>query len=338
MKRWPWLILILACAHFTLSYVGGHYSCFNLMDYVKGTGWTPYQYRVLCAWMMRGLLHTPHWYATANHTLFFAGHPEKMAIAVIVLPCILASVWLTSRTVTLMAGELYGFIAACLLLYMSYFNLCDNYVFAYLEPYDVPSLLVFCASLYALVTNRVWLFYPLFVVGTLNRETTIFLVPFLLLFRRNWAWHAIPLIAIWFGEKSWLHHHFALNPRDPSGADLFMLRIGQNLRDIVKPHMWGALASPFGFLWPVFLLGFRRIRNLPLARATAGVLVLWVAGMLMVGQITEVRIFTEMSALMAPCVALILASVIQSQASVNTSSEPGREERSAEGQFSHAES
>jgi len=302
-RRWGSFILALICAHFTLSYVGNHDSTFSLIDYADGKAAAPFRYRVLCAWAMRALMRPPHWNSLAAHSGFFVGRPDKLAVAVIVFPCILASVWLTRRTVTLLAGERTGLVAACLLLYMSYFSLCDNYVLAFLEPYDVPAMLAFCACLYALVADRMWLFYAVFVVGTLNRETTVFLIPLLFLWRRRLSWHALPLLAIWGAEKAWLHHYVAA-----AGAEIFDLKIGYNLKEMIKPQMWPALASPFGFLWALFLWRFRVIREQPIAVATAGLLALWVAGMVVVGQLNEVRIYTEMNALMAPCVAMILCT------------------------------
>lgn len=295
MKKREWgyqAVLLLACAHFTLSYVAGRIPLFSMTDYASGRVGGPFQYRILCAWIIRWMMHLPHWNEIAARSQFFT--PDKLAVAVIVFPSIVGAVWFTERTGKALMGN--GILAAALLLYMAYFAVDLNYTLAFLEPYDVPALFFFAAMVYALVTDRPWLFVLAFLVGTLNRETTILLLPLLLVWR--WRWTALALAASWAVEMFLIHWSVR-------GHSAFYLRLSYNLRELVKPHMWPALASVFGFLWPLFLLRFEDIDR-RLARGTLAVLILWIFGMLLVGNLNEVRVFTEPIALMAPCIAMLI--------------------------------
>jgi hypothetical protein len=53
-----------------------------------------------------------------------------------------------------------------------------------------------------------------------------------------------------------------------------------------------------GYLWAVILLGWKYIGDTPLRRGL-WIVPLWAAGMLMVGRITELRIFGELGAYIA---------------------------------------
>jgi hypothetical protein len=213
-------------------------------------------------------------------------------------------VWIAYCTGARLIDERGGIIAAALLLYMAYFAVGLNYTLAYLEPYDVPSLFFFAVAVYALVADQVWLFSIAFLVGTLNRETTILLLPFLLAMRgRRSLWVAGVLLISWWGELHLIHQHFA------GAHGGFAPHLGYNLREIVKPQMWPAIASVFGFLWPIFFFRFRDIEHRRLAHGTMAVLALWLAGMLLVANLNEVRVFTEPIALMAPCIAFCLKGI-----------------------------
>ena len=88
----------------------------------------------------------------------------------------------------------------------------------------------------------------------------------------------------------------------------FGIRLAGNLRSLMKPPQWALLLSLFGFTLPLFIAKFDKIGDRALAHSTAIVMALWAVAMLLVGVVIEIRIFSELTAFMMPCIALILWS------------------------------
>ena len=86
----------------------------------------------------------------------------------------------------------------------------------------------------------------------------------------------------------------------------FGIRLFGNLRSLMKPPQWALLLSLFGFTLPLFVAKFDEISDRALARSTAIIMVLWAIAMLLVGVVVEIRVFSELTAFMMPCIALIV--------------------------------
>jgi hypothetical protein len=163
-------------------------------------------------------------------------------------------------------------------------------------------------------------------IGTLNRETIIFIPLFLALYTwfksryakeapegrgPRWATTVLPYVVaqllIWTVLRMWVEHHFRNNPLETSmPTRWFGIRLAGNLRSLMKPPQWALLLSLFGFTLPLFIAKFDKIGDRALAHSTAVVMALWAVAMLFVGVVIEIRIFSELTAFLMPCVALIL--------------------------------
>ncbi len=86
----------------------------------------------------------------------------------------------------------------------------------------------------------------------------------------------------------------------------FGIRLFGNLRSLTKPPQWALLLSLFGFTLPLFVAKFKKIDDQALAYATAVTMGLWAVAMLLVGVVIEIRIFSELTAFLMPCIALIV--------------------------------
>lgn len=185
-------------------------------------------------------------------------------------------------------------------------------------PYDLASLAFFTAGLYFIYTRRFVLLLLTVVVGTLNHETTIFLVPMLALDRLaviERPWHVRKIVstlpwlqlflltAAWLVMKVYLSHEFVAN----NAVDEHP-RLMENLY-FLSPHKWPQLLCACGFLLPV-VWGFRR--HIPDRRIRAYVLILplWLVVMLFFGLVGEVRVFGELCSLVAVSTALLLESYL----------------------------
>ena len=113
---------------------------------------------------------------------------------------------------------------------------------------------------------------------------------------------------VWFGIKSLLLHVFAHNSAENNGVagGLFVNKLTYNLHELPKPQQWPLLASICSFSLPFLYLQRKWIRCDGLLYACAIALPLSFAGMMIVGVITEIRIFADWIALVAPTLALIV--------------------------------
>ncbi len=194
--------------------------------------------------------------------------------------------------------------------------------------YDLPSLAFFSSGLYILFHKRhpLW-FCALFIIGTLNRETTLLLLPLFLLAksaggqsldgqigrnddsrRPHFAWVSMftkpsmlvtgSLLLFWIVWRAWISQHFSHNP-SAAGPRLWL-----NLGTIVCPLAWPQLALGLAGLAPIVWLERHSIPD-ALLRKWLYMLPVWAAFMLWYGLFIEARIFGELIPLVAVCAALV---------------------------------
>lgn len=326
-----WIFVLLACAQFTIRYVWRNAPYLDLPAYANGTGMMPFQGRVLMAWVLKATAANPHLSPVLAH--MGAHLPEALrspyAVALLIVNfvamvvCILAG---RSTLQHLTGDRTFSAWASLLLLYMAYFNLVVGYG-VYMLPYDVLSLTIFVISVWLVIAERYAALTLVVAIGTLNRETVIFIPLFLALYTwfknryakeapeasgRPWA-KVLPYVAvqflIWIALRMWIEHHFRNNPLESAmPTRWFGIRLIGNLRSLMKPPQWALLLSLFGFTLPLFIAKFDKIGDRALAHSTAIVMALWAVAMLLVGVVIEIRIFSELTAFIMPCIALILWS------------------------------
>ena len=323
-----WIFVLLACAHFTIRYVWRNLPFLDLPAYAHGTAMMPFQGRVLMAWVLRVSAASPRWSVVLAH---LGAHlpqdlrnPYSVALLIVTFPAMVVSVLASRFTLKHLTGdETFSAWASLLVLYMAYFNLVVGYG-VFLLPYDALSLAVFVVSVWLILTKRYAALTLVVAIGALNRETVIFVPLFLLLYawlkqryaparpghERSWV-NVLPYVAvqllIWMAVRMWIEHHFRGNPLEAKmPTRWFGIRLFGNLRSLAKPPQWALLLSLFGFTLPLFVAKFNKIGDRALAHASAIVMCLWTLAMMLVGVVIEIRIFSELTAFMVPCVALIL--------------------------------
>ncbi len=290
----------------------------------------PFQGRVLMAWVLKVTAANPRvsplLMRLASKLPLEMRNPYSIVLLTVDFAALLASIWAGRATLEYLTGDVsFSAWGSLLLLYMSYFNLIVGYGI-YLMPYDILSLTVFVLSVWLILTERYALLLIVFALGTLNRETTLFIPVFMGLY--TWFDRPAPpsatpqgrfsrgalvtaiiaaQVLIWVGLRLWVQRHFIHNPVQPDmSSRSFGLHLPQNLVSLAKPPQWPLLLSLFGFTLPLLVAKFDAIGNRAFGRATAIILLLWTLSMLLVGVIVEIRIFNELSAFVMPCVALIL--------------------------------
>ncbi|MBY0430835.1 MAG: hypothetical protein K2Q10_06540, partial [Rhodospirillales bacterium] len=208
MSRLVFLPLWLAMAlHFawTRHHLSVQYAPGTLEALIAGTAATPFQYRALVPWLAAGLARLTEW------------GPGPLFFLLDAVSCLglLAALFALTRPL-LGDGTARGGLALLAWLALpSLFLLNPEDNFRY--PYDLPSIIVFALGLMLLRAGRLWAFLILLVLGTLNRETTLFLIPAFLATHRDrlprgrLILHAGLQLAAWAAVKAGLALLYAGN-------------------------------------------------------------------------------------------------------------------------------
>ena len=301
-------------------------SYLNLDRYEQGRINTPFQYRLLMMLPLR-LVHNSvtcqhaaawlsglhGWFPRGVRPESFVELPIDIA-AVAVAGLVARAIYRSSSRTGLLTPFVYPLT---LLMIAATYALSTMHRLRFI--YDLPSLGFFAAGLALIYFHkpRSW-FAALFLIATVNRETTLFLLFFLML--RLWAdagpavasargflllrWLALrdgllltALLTAWIGWHVWVAHHFASNASESKP------RLLLNLWTILFPTSWLQLVSCFAFCGPL-LLAYRRSLIDPVLRAWFLVLPVWAVFMLHYGVLMETRIFGELIPYIACVVAL----------------------------------
>jgi len=255
---------------------------------VDGTADTPFQYRVLIPWLYRAGVHlkllNP---ATVPPRTMFLGSDFVSLFLLF---------WVFRRYLLFFFRDLG---LASVLAFSIFLTLPFNLILRYppwFYPWDIPSMLFFTLGLILLYQRTWWLYYVVFAVGTLNRETTCFLICIYVLTAVGRddslviALHSVAQMFLWLGIKCVLLLMYRYN----SGDGLFEAHLFPNLALLSNLSYYPLMLSWMGFIWIPVLIYFRRIPDFFVRRSVL-VVVPFFLGMLLVGNLHEVRIFAELS-------------------------------------------
>ena len=317
-----WFFLLLVCAYFGFCF-GSHPSFLQLDLYTQGLAATPYQYRVLPMFVFRTLIHIPLYVKVASHVAPLHGDPYLVTMAAIAFASLFGAILATRATLQYLTRDpIFAFWASFLVAFMAQIGLASSWNNPFDTPYDVPAVMFFAICITLIVRGNWWAYYPVFLLAILNRETACFITIFFAVWewtrlevkgldiRSRLTWvipHVLLQTVFWAALKLLLVHKYAFNPTEHDAVHgVFTIKIGYNLREILKPQQWPLLLSVCGFSLPFLWIQRRWIGSLGLARACAVVLPLSLLGLLIVGVIVEIRIFADWIALVGLAIALIL--------------------------------
>jgi hypothetical protein len=170
-------------------------------------------------------------------------------------------------------------------------------------PYDLPAILFFTVGL-GLMQRRNWLlYYPLFLVAVLNRETAGFLTFIYLL--TSWRsdkpakvlGHCTAQAALWLAAKGVLYELYQSNPgqnfvqRYHEGTNV--THLSTNVDFLLHLSNYPLLLSMFGFAWIPVIVYRSHIRD-PFVRRSLAVLLPFFAMTMYAGNIYEMRLYGEL--------------------------------------------
>lgn len=336
-KAGIFFLYLLATVQFVGAYLYLEFPYVDLGQWEEGSERLPFQARLLLAPLYRSYEKSSSGIAyaerLARNTYFFPNGvtPGLVLEFFIGIACVLLSGWVALRLYNassrshLLRPVVYPlFLGMCVLLYIVHTVQNFRYV------YDLPSLAFFSAGFYLIYFRKptAW-FVLLFTVATLNRETTLLLLPFWALSqslgydgRVRWRGLFAPRVLSIVGALGvyWLvWHHvvfniFGANPSEYYPRALF------NLHCFLRLRYWPQLACAFGFLWPLFPFYRKQVRDAQL-RAWMLVLPLWYAFMFTWAVLTETRVFAELLPFLTPVAAIMAEEVFAAKVLGRTFSE-----------------
>lgn len=323
--RSNWLVCavyLLATAQFAGTY---YFQATNFLDYNRfehGYERLPFQTRLLLAPLLRWADNSALMVKYASHLsqgrYFFPDgiSPQDVLLFFLNIACLLIAGWVAVRIYqaatrrSLMEKFVYPiFLVLCGVTYI--WHTVQNFRFVY----DLPSLALFSLGLYLIYFRKpIPLFVLVFAIATLNRETSLLLLPFYMcsaaldedgrlewkrMFSSRVLAVVMPLVAYWTAWHLLVFHLFRAN------ASEYYPRITFNLHVLTNLKFFPQLLSALCYL-PVFLFLYRRRLRDPQLRSWLWVLPVWFAFMFFWGVLPETRVYGELIPYVA-CVSAILA-------------------------------
>jgi hypothetical protein len=317
------IVALYACAtlQFIRFYAVSTTFYLSLPAYLSGHERLPFQERVLPILLMKGLYRllaaahaTPH--SQGAYTL------DRAAFYIISLVSIAVAGYFTQQLYERVSprSSLKFFVYPVFLFSMMWtysIHMEANYSY----PYDMLSVAFFSAGLYFIYSRKFLPLVAVILIGTFNRETTLFLIGIYLLDSASvefpdsvssirdrlslsqvrWS-RVVLLLSIWVAIKILLGHVFAHNSQSEN-----YVRILENVGRL-KPRLWPALLNICGYVLPVVVLLRQSISSVRF-RNYLLILPLWFAVMFYTGVILETRIYGEL----CPYASVALILIIESQ-------------------------
>ena len=315
------LVNLLASIHIVWFYVYRVPSYLNLQRFEAGQERMPFQSRVLMQYPLRwahgssALGHFAAWLTGIHLWIPSEILPEDLVeaavnlIAVLIAGLVARELYRIHSKTRLLTAYVYP-----LFLVMVVGSYCLQSINFYRYVYDLPSLGLLSVGFYLIARrSHPALFALLFVVATINRETSLFLLYFFLasscvveekiVWRRAVSWRfggtATLLGIFWIAWHLWTRWRFA-GLHVVQGPGLFF-----NFACLLFPLTWPQLAGIAGYTLASFVLFRREIRSAELRLWLWG-FPIWFAFMMYFGNMIELRIFGELIPLFA-CTAVLLA-------------------------------
>ncbi len=318
-------VYLLATIQFAWCYLWLTRPYVNTALYEQGLERMPFQGRCLMMLPMRWAHASPTLHLMVQP--FAMSHfwfprpvqPEVLVQAAINVLCLILTGWFTTKIYQassrrhLLTPMVYPLLlVVCGATYVM--HTVQNFRFIY----DLPSLAFFSAAMYLIYFRRHWgLFVALFLVATVNRETTLLLLPLFLINEAVTSgphrWSAalrprtlalvLPLAAFWIAWQIVIRHTFAGNPSE------FYPRFNWNVKSLLVPQAWPQLLSACAYLMLFVVVMRRRIPDRRL-RAWLLLLPIWFVFMFSFGILIETRVFGELIPFVVCSTTLIVEEIL----------------------------
>jgi hypothetical protein len=288
----------------------------NIPKYLAGQERMPFQERILPILILKPLFYSPRFMHMSHGVGAFT--PERAPFYLLsLITFVIAGIFVQKLYGAITQSGALFFLVYPIFLFAAMWSYVIHVDANYSYPYDMPSLAFFAAGLYFIYTRK---FIPLLIVmffGTLNRETTLFLIGIYILdaattagstaftrFRDRFSltqvsWLRVAVLAvIWLAIKITLTHIFAHNDQSEN-----FVRFHYN-RGVMGPRMWPALLNICGYLLPIVWIFRANILSARFANYLY-IMPFWFAIMFYSGVMVETRIYGELCTFTAVALVLI---------------------------------
>jgi hypothetical protein len=255
---------------------------------IDGTGETPYQYRILIptivGWIQRSGIFEP-WI-----------HSRREVARLVEVLALIGLYYATRALLGCFVPRAASAICAFSLFYVLPFQYVFPRNWPFWYTWDIPAVMFFTLGMLLIRQRRWWVYYPVFVLATLNRETTCFLALLQLCVswdqgdRRTLVAHIAAQAALFIAIRYALHMAF----RDNRGVGLYYERaVADNIATMSQLRNWQLVFSNFGYLWLLLCIGYRFIRE-PFARRALWIAPVLVPSVFFGAVFDELRVFGEL--------------------------------------------
>jgi len=270
---------------------------------VNGTAPPTFQYRVLLPWLI-GFLKEHSLEPSFVSTL----HGYEFGSELVFTFLLLVTFWhLLGCVLRDPFAKAAGVLVFGHVLFLTYVAPV-HFPFYYI--YDLPAVFFFCLGLLLMRKEKWVVYYPLFFIATLNRQTTCFLTVIFFLTglgkRRlaGLAGHVLCQSLIWAGltfALGWVYRH--------NTTELSAGRLPGNLGVLLSFDYFPVVLSSVGYVWIPALAGWRLIRD-DFSRRACLVLPFFLVGAWLTGNLQEIRIYGELIPVFVPAFLLVLATAL----------------------------
>lgn len=331
-KQWNTFLLLAGATHFALVYTLNTRPMLDLPAFEAGVERAPFQYRALTAWIFRAAdahLHIPS--VLAPHLPPSMSQVHDFVTLVLAFFSLVTAVLAVRFSLERLTShdEAWSRWGSLFVLFMGYYHYLLEFGHPCCTPmqlpYDLPSVAFFAVCLALIIADRMAWLYPVFALATCNRESTVFLIAMLWLYRsahlgssgwrriralRTYA-HMLGLAVVWVAVRIALHRMYHPPVLEPEVAG-FEIHVVDNLGYLIRPYYWASFLSLFGFTWLFLYTRWRDVPNAGVRR------LLWIGpiyliAMYVVGVLSEIRIFGELIPVYAIAFTLLLRAFWQAR-------------------------
>ncbi|WP_419804343.1 hypothetical protein [Terriglobus sp.] len=317
-------LYVCACLQFVRFYVRSSDFYLNLPAYLAGHERLPFQERILPVILMREIFHSHFMMNVLVHDQGVAARERAPFYLLSVIGTFGAAFFTQLLYRSVSQKRTLPFLVLPLLLFCMLWTYVVHNEANFSYPYDLLSLAFFTAGLYFIHERRYVPLLLVILIGTFNRETTLFLIgiyaidcassgvdetlsgPALAgltrlksLSIRKVPWLRVALLCgIWALVKGFLAYKFRHNDNSEN-----FTRFVYNAERL-KLRLVPALLNICGYLLPVMLLYWRRIRPYRFGNYIL-ILAIWVPLMIYTGVLLETRIYGELCSWTAVAMTLL---------------------------------
>ncbi len=306
LLRWFAALVSLVATLQVVRFHMGSLPGVNMETYLQGTTPLPFQKRYLPGLLIRGMLHIGPLVRFCMAHSAFMSPPSRFCSLILSTLALGVAGYFCRRLYQRTSGGRLTFLVYPLLLMLVLVSYAVHAEHNTNLPYDFPSVAFFSAGLYLIYTRQFWPLLFVVLVGTLNRETILFLIPIFVLdaaslttadlslpLRQRFRFKQVPymraalLVLAWSLVEYTLSRIFSHNDRSQT-----YLRAHENLSRL-RIGLLPNIMNMCGYLLPIIMIVHPAIRPTRFGNY-AYVAFPWIVVMYFYGIVIETRIYGEL--------------------------------------------